>query len=72
MVCLKVQNIFDEKTERMWTTIWLFYANSTRFASAMAGGGDYGVFAKGRYQTTEQLTQLLEQLKLYHALEEAK
>jgi hypothetical protein len=66
------QNIFDEKTERMWTTIWLFYANSTRFASAMAGGGDYGVFAKGRYQTTEQLTQLLEQLKLYQALEEAK
>ncbi|MBT8360011.1 MAG: hydroxylamine oxidase [Deltaproteobacteria bacterium] len=64
------QNIFDEKTERMWTTIWLFYANSTRFASAMAGGGDYGVFAKGRYQTTEQLTKLLEQLKLYHALEE--
>lgn len=66
------QNIFDEKAERMWTTIWLFYANSTRFASAMAGGGDYGVFANGRYQTTEQVTKLLEQLKLYHALEEDK
>lgn len=66
------QNIFDEKTERMWTTIWLFYANSTRFASAMAGGGDYGVFANGRYQTTEQLTKLLEQLKLYHSLEKVK
>ena len=64
------ENIFYEKTERMWTTIWLFYANSTRFASAMAGGGDYGVFANGRYQTTEQLTKLLDQLELYRALEE--
>ena len=66
------QNIFDEKAERMWTSIWLFYANSTRFASAMAGGGDYGVFAKGRYQTTEQLTHLLDQLKLYRSLQEVK
>jgi hydroxylamine dehydrogenase len=61
-------NIFDEEAERMWTSVWLFYANSTRFASAMAGGGDYGVFAKGRYQTTEQLTNLLERLRLYEAL----
>ncbi len=64
------ENIFDEQTERMWTTIWLFYANSSRFASAMAGGGDYAVFANGRYQTTEQLRKLLDQLKLYRALEE--
>jgi len=65
-------SIFDEKAERMWTTIWLFYANSTRFASAMAGGGDYGVFANGRYQTTEQITRLLEELHLYRAIEGAK
>ena len=58
-------NIFDEEVERMWVDIWLFYANSTRFASAMAGGGDYGVFANGRYQTTEQLYKLLEKYKLY-------
>lgn len=32
------QNVFDEKAERMWTSIWLFFANSTRFAPAMAGG----------------------------------
>lgn len=66
------ENIFDEKTERMWTTIWLFYANSTRFASAMAGGGDYGVFANGRYQTTEQMTKLLDQLRLYRSLNDAE
>jgi hydroxylamine dehydrogenase len=61
-------NIFDEEVERMWVDIWLFYANSTRFASAMAGGGDYGVFAKGRYQTTEQLYRLLEQYRLFKKL----
>jgi hydroxylamine dehydrogenase len=69
---LQGENIFDEKTERMWTSIWLFYANSTRFASAMAGGGDYGVFANGRYQTTEQMTKLLDQLRLYRQLEDEK
>lgn len=62
-------NIFDEDAERIWTNIWLFYANSTRFSSAMAGGGDYGVFAKGRYQTTEQLYSLLERLKMYKKIQ---
>jgi hypothetical protein len=62
-------NIFDEEAERMWTSIWLFYANSTRFASAMAGGGDYGVFADGRYQTTEQLYRLNDYLKFRESLE---
>jgi hypothetical protein len=55
----------------MWTSVWLFYANSTRFASAMAGGGDYGVFADGRYQTTEQLYRLHQNLKLHERLDEA-
>ncbi len=62
------ENIFDEDVERTWTSIWLFYANSTRFASAMAGGGDYGVFAKGRYQTTKQLYKLLETYHQYKAI----
>ncbi len=62
-------NIFDEEAERMWTSIWLFNANTTRFASAMAGGGDYGVFADGRYQTTEQLYRLHGYLKLYDRLD---
>jgi len=62
-------NIFDEEAERMWTSVWLFYANSTRFASAMAGGGDYGVFADGRYQTTEHLYRLHQQQELYNQLD---
>ncbi|MFC1657552.1 multiheme c-type cytochrome [Candidatus Moduliflexota bacterium] len=39
---------FNEAIERMWVAQWLFYANSTRFASAM-GGADYGVFDNGRW-----------------------
>jgi hydroxylamine dehydrogenase len=62
-------NIFDEEVERLWTSVWFFYANSTRFASAMAGGGDYGVFADGRYQTTEQLYRLHQYRKLYDQLD---
>jgi len=63
-------NIFDEQAERMWTTVWLFYANSTRFASAMAGGGDYAVFANGRYQTALELNNLFQRLELYKALKQ--
>jgi hypothetical protein len=62
-------NIFDEESERIWTSIWLFYANSTRFTSAMAGGGDYGVFANGRFQTTEQVYRLHEYLKFHRQLD---
>lgn len=65
-------NIFDQQAERMWTTVWLFYTNSTRFASAMAGGGDYGVFAKGRYQTGMELNSLFQRLELYRKLSPQK
>jgi hypothetical protein len=61
-------NIFDESIERDWTSIWLFYANSTRFSSAMAGGGDYGVFANGRYQMSEMLIKMQEWMKLHDQL----
>ncbi|GAB4262237.1 multiheme c-type cytochrome [Deferrisoma sp.] len=48
---------FDEAIERMWVEQWLFYANSTRFASAMAGA-DYGVFANGRWYLQKNLAQM--------------
>ena len=56
-------NIFDEAIERTWASIWLFHANTVRFSSAMSGGGDYTVFADGRYQVTEQLYRLQDELK---------
>jgi hypothetical protein len=57
-------NPFDEAIEKKWSDIWLFYANTIRFASAMAGGGDYGVYAGGRYQLAQTLLELSDWLKL--------
>ncbi|NNL75166.1 MAG: hydroxylamine oxidase [Desulfobacterales bacterium] len=51
-------NPFDEAVEKKWTDTWQFYANTIRFASAMGGGGDYGVYADGRYQLSQALLEL--------------
>jgi hydroxylamine dehydrogenase len=55
---------FDEAVEKTWSDIWLFYANTVRFSSAMAGGGDYGVFADGRYELAKGIAELAEWLEL--------
>jgi hypothetical protein len=57
-------NPFDEAIEKKWSDTWLFYANTIRFASAMGGGGDYGVYANGRYQLARTLLELSDWLKL--------
>jgi hypothetical protein len=51
-------NPFDEAIEKRWSDTWLFYANTIRFASSMAGGGDYGVFADGRYELAQAIREL--------------
>lgn len=56
-------SIFDEEIERLWTETWLFYANSVRFSTAMGGGGDYGVYANGRFQLTNKLIEMQEWIK---------
>jgi hypothetical protein len=56
---------FDEAVEKRWSDTWLFYANTIRFASAMGGGGDYGVFADGRYQLSQAVLELDEWLKVH-------
>ncbi|MDQ1238526.1 MAG: hydroxylamine dehydrogenase, partial [Thermodesulfobacteriota bacterium] len=56
-------NPFDEGIERLWMDQWLFYANSTRFASAMQGA-DYGVFANGRYYLSKNLRDLQDRFLL--------
>jgi len=58
----KRENPFDEGIERMWVEQWLFFSNSTRFASAMAGA-DYGVFAHGRWDLTKNLRKMWEWLE---------
>ncbi len=68
-------NPFDEHGERMWSDTWLFYANTVRFAAAMAGGGDYGVFADGRYQLSQatiDMHEWLERMKAFEALKAGK
>jgi hypothetical protein len=56
-------SIFNESIEKKWVEQWLFFANSTRFASAMAGA-DYGVFANGRWYMSKNLQEMFDWLGL--------
>ena len=51
-------NPFDESIERIWVRIWLFYANSVKYASAMTGAPDYAAFKNGWWEITEALQQM--------------
>lgn len=55
-------NLFDEAIEKKWVEQWLFYANSTRFASAMIGA-DYGVFDSGRWSMSKNIQDMLDHVK---------
>ena len=55
-------NLFDETIEKKWVEQWLFYANATRFASAMAGA-DYGVFANGRWYLSRNIQDMIDWIK---------
>ncbi|MBM3324378.1 MAG: hydroxylamine oxidase, partial [Calditrichaeota bacterium] len=50
-------SIFDETIEKKWVEQWLFFANSTRFAAAMAGA-DYGAFANGRWYLAKNIQEM--------------
>jgi hypothetical protein len=54
---------FNEAIEKKWVEQWLFYANSTRYASAMAGA-DYGVFANGRWYLSKNIQEMMDWLDL--------
>lgn len=51
-----IENPFDELVEHKWMLQWFFYANSIRFASAMAGP-DYATFKNGWWNLTTNLYQ---------------
>ena len=55
-------SLFDEGIEKLWVEQWLFYANSTRFASAMMGA-DYGVFDQGRWDLSKNVQDMLDRLR---------
>lgn len=54
---------FDEAIEKKWEAVWIFDANNSRFASAMAGGGDYGVYAEGRFALSTRVAELNDWLR---------
>ncbi len=55
-------NVFDEAIEKKWVEQWIFYANSTRFASAMMGA-DYGSFDNGRWSMSKNIQEMLDHVK---------
>jgi hypothetical protein len=55
-------SIFNEAIEKKWVEHWLFFANSTRFSSAMAGA-DYGVFANGRWYMNKNIQEMIDWLE---------
>jgi hydroxylamine dehydrogenase len=54
-------SIFNEAIEKKWVEQWLFYANSTRYSSAMMGA-DYGVFANGRWYMSKNIQEMVDWL----------
>lgn len=55
-------SVFNEAIEKKWVEQWLFFANSTRFASAMAGA-DYGAFANGRWYMSKNVQEMADWLQ---------
>jgi len=55
-------SVFNEAIEKKWVEQWLFYANSTRYASAMSGA-DYGVFAHGRWYLNKNIQEMADWLE---------
>jgi hydroxylamine dehydrogenase len=55
-------NPFDEAIEQMWVTQWLFYANSVRYASAMAGP-DYATFKHGWWDLSHNIERMRHELE---------
>ncbi|UCD86984.1 MAG: cytochrome c3 family protein, partial [Desulfobacterales bacterium] len=58
----QADSIFNEAIEKKWVEQWLFFANSTRYASAMAGA-DYGSFANGRWFMSKNIQEMVDWLE---------
>lgn len=55
-------SIFNEAIEKKWVEQWLFFANTTRYASAMVGA-DYGAFANGRWYMSKNIQAMIDWLE---------
>ncbi len=63
-------NPFDEAIEQKWIKQWLFYANSTKYASAMTGAQDYTSFKYGWWGLTTNLQEMKDSIELKKAIKE--
>ncbi len=57
-------NPFDEAIEKMWIRQWLFYANSIRYTSAMAGTPDYATFMLGWWEFSDNLQKMKDMIEM--------
>jgi hydroxylamine dehydrogenase len=57
---------FDEYIEQVWVEQWLFFGNSVRYASAMAGA-DLGVFENGRWNMAKNVQKMHDWLRARQA-----
>jgi hypothetical protein len=64
-------SLFDEALEKSWVEQWLFYGNSTRFASAMMGA-DYGVFAQGRWYLAKNIQEMIDRVRILSTVKAKK
>jgi hypothetical protein len=58
----QADSIFNEAIEKKWVEHWLFFANTTRYASAMMGA-DYGAFANGRWYMSKNVQEMADWLE---------
>jgi hypothetical protein len=54
---------FDEEIEKQWLRQWLFYGNSTRYASAMTGAFDYAAFKNGWWEMSENVERMKDKVE---------
>jgi hypothetical protein len=58
----QADSIFNEAIEKKCVEHWLFFANTTRYASAMMGA-DYGAFANGRWYMSKNVQEMADWLE---------
>ncbi len=56
----------------MWIKQWLFYANSTKYASAMTGAPDYATFHWGWWDLSNNLMSMRDMVDLKYKMSKIK
>ena len=65
-------NPFDEAIEQKWIKQWLFYGDTSRYASAMTGAQDYIAFKYGWWGLTNNLQEMKDKIDMKLMLKGSK